>query len=121
MNLWDTETGRVIHTFSNKKTPFSVRFHPARQNIFLAGCSNKKIVQYDTNSGDIVQSYDEHLGSINTITFIENGKRFVSTSEDKKIYLWEFGIPVVAKHISDSTMNSIPSTTVHPAGSHWLG
>ena len=44
VHLWDTETGRVIHTFSNKKTPFSVRFHPARQNIFLAGCSNKKIV-----------------------------------------------------------------------------
>ena len=68
-----------------------------------------------------MQSYDEHLGSINTITFIENGRRFVSTSEDKKIYLWEFGIPVVAKHISDSTMNSIPAAAVHPAGSHWLG
>jgi len=87
----------------------------------LAGCSNKKIVQYDVNSGEIVQQYDEHMGSINTITFIENGKRFVSTSDDKKIYIWEYGIPVVAKHISDPNMISIPATTMHPNGNHWLG
>ena len=56
------------------------------------------------------------MGSINTVTFIEKGKRFVSTSDDKKIYVWEFGIPVVAKHISSPDMTSIPAATLHPNG-----
>ena len=49
IHLWDTETGKVIRTFSNGKTPFCVKFHPAKQNMFLAGFNNKKIVQFDTN------------------------------------------------------------------------
>lgn len=61
------------------------------------------------------------MGAINTITFLDYGKRFVSTADDKKIYLWEFGIPVVAKHISEPNMNSIPAATLHPNGQHWAG
>lgn len=121
IHLWDTETGKVIRSFSNNKTPFCVKFHPTKQNLFLAGCSNKKIVQFDVNQKEIVQQYEEHMGSINTITFIDYGKRFVSTSDDKKIYIWEFGIPVVAKHISEPDMNSIPAATLHPSGTHWAG
>ena len=51
VQLWDTETGKVIRSYTNKRTPFCVKFHPAedKQNIFLAGCSNKKILQFDTN------------------------------------------------------------------------
>jgi pre-mRNA-processing factor 17 len=123
IQLWDTETGKVIKSFTNRKTPFCVKFHPSddRQNIFLAGCANKKILQYDTNTSEITQQYEEHLGSINTITFIEGGRRFVSTADDKKIYLWEFGIPVVAKHISEPDMQAIPSATMHPNGKYFAG
>ena len=63
-----------------------------------------------------MQSYDDHQGSINSITFIDHGKRFVSTADDKKIYLWEFGIPVVAKHLTDANMKSIAAATLHPSG-----
>ena len=123
INLWDTETGKVIRSFTNRRTPFCVKFHPAedKQNIFLAGCSNKKILQFDTNSKEIVQQYEEHLGSIDTITFIENGRRFVSTADDKKMYVWEFGIPVVAKHISEPDMHAVPAATMHPNMKYFAG
>ena len=45
IKLWDTETGQCIQRLSNGKIPYVVRFHPDNQNIFLAGMSDKKIVQ----------------------------------------------------------------------------
>ena len=93
--LWDTETGECISAFTNKKIPFCVKVNPdpSQQHVFLAGCSNKHIVQYDTNTGKVEQVYDQHLAAVNTITFCENAKRFVTTADDKKMLIWECGIP----------------------------
>ena len=45
------------------------------------------------------QEYNEHLGAVNTITFIDNNRRFVTSSDDKSLRVWEFGIPVQIKYI----------------------
>ncbi len=47
MKLWDTETGQCLKRFGNGKIPYVIRFHPDddKQNIFLAGMSDKKIIQ----------------------------------------------------------------------------
>ena len=123
IHYWDTETGKVIRTFNNKKIPFCILMHPDedKQNQFLVGTSSKKIIQYDINTGGILQSYDEHLGAINTLTFIDNNRKFVSTSDDKKIFIWEYGLPVVVKHISEPSMHSIPATALHPNGKYFVG
>lgn len=121
--LWDTETGQCLGGFSNKKIPYCVKFHPDenKQHLFVTGCSDKKIIQWDTNSGKLVQEYDAHLGGVNSITFVDNNRRFMTTSDDKKIYIWEWGIPVVMKHISEPHMHSIPSVAMHPSGKFVVG
>jgi pre-mRNA-processing factor 17 len=118
INLWDTETGECLASFSNGRIPYTVRFHPDdnRQNVFLAGGADKKILQWDCNSGKITQEYYQHLGAINTVTFIDGGRRFISTSDDKSIRVWEWGIPVVIKYISEPHMHSMPAVAVHPDG-----
>lgn len=121
IKYWDTETGQVISTFSTGKIPYVVRLNPDddKQNILLAGMSDKKIVQWDMNTGEITQEYDQHLGAVNTITFVDNNRRFVTSSDDKSLRVWEFGIPVVIKYISEPHMHSMPSISLHP-NSNWL-
>ena len=44
---WDTETGQCIQVWSNGKIPNVVKYNPDgdKQNIFLAGMQDKKIIQ----------------------------------------------------------------------------
>jgi len=120
---WDTETGQCISKHTSKKVPFCAKFHPSAQrcNDVLVGQSDKKIVQWDLRSGDMVQKYDEHLGPVNSICFVDEGRKFFSTSDDKKVFCWEYGIPVVSKHIAEPDMQSMPATALHPSGQWWVG
>ncbi|KAG0033358.1 hypothetical protein BGZ82_006132 [Podila clonocystis] len=121
MKLWDTETGQCISTFSTKKVPYVVKFNPDedKQNIFLAGCSDHKIYQFDINSGEVTQEYDQHLGAVNSITFVDDNRRFVTTSDDKSLRAWEFDIPVVIKYIAEPYMHSMPAVALSP-NQKWL-
>ena len=57
IKLWDTETGQVIRTFGEGKMFFVAKFHPdpAKQNVLMAGAQDKKVYQWDMDSGDLVQ------------------------------------------------------------------
>lgn len=50
--------------------------------------------QWDTRSGEVVQEYDRHLGAVNTITFVDENRRIVSTSDDKSLRVWEWYVVV---------------------------
>lgn len=119
MKLWDTETGQCISRYGIGKIPYVVKINPdSDKNEFLAGMSNNKILQYDMNSGEIVQEYDHHLGPVNTITYIDENRRFITTSDDKSLRAWEYGIPVPIKLIAEPEMSSMPSVAAHPSGKY---
>jgi len=71
------------------------------------------------NTGEITQEYDQHLGPVNTITFVDENRRFVTTSDDKTIRAWDFDIPVVIKYIAEPHMHSMPAVTLHPSKKHF--
>lgn len=102
IRLWDTETGQCVNRFNCGKTPHVIKFNPSAENghEFLAGLSDNRILQYDSRaSNETVQEYDHHLGAINTIEFIDENRRFMSTSDDRSLRVWEYGIPVEIKTI----------------------
>ncbi|KAJ5808800.1 hypothetical protein N7474_010069 [Penicillium riverlandense] len=120
IKLWDTEYGKCLGRFSTGKTPHVIRFNPGPEHSheFLAGMSDKKIVQFDTRSGELVQEYDHHLAAINTLTFVDDNRRFISTSDDKSLRAWEYGIPVPIKFIAEPYMFALTRAAAHPNGKY---
>lgn len=57
--------------------------------------------------------------AVNTLTFVDQNRRFVSTSDDKTIRVWEWDIPVDFKYIADPSMHSMPYVALSPNGK-WL-
>lgn len=121
IQLWDTETGQSIKSFTNRRVPYCVQFYPLDNSQFVIGDSNNMVVQFDARSGEIVQEYNHHLQAVNSVTFVDDNRRFVSTSDDKKILVWEWGIPVPIKYISEPSMHSMPAVTLHPSGAFFAG
>jgi len=120
VRIWDVETGKQLKQYTTGKTPNTVKFYPADENIIMVGQANKKIIQWDTTTDQIIQEYDRHLGAVNTITFIDENRRFVTTSDDKSIRVWEFGIPVEIKYIAEPHMHSMPQVSVDPTAKYCL-
>ena len=122
MKLWDTETGKCLNRFTTGKTPHTLRFQPSSSNggsaEFISGMGDKKILQYDTRSGEMVQEYDHHLGPINTLVFCDENRRFMSTSDDKSLRAWEYGIPVPIKFIADPSMFALTRGAPPPSGKY---
>jgi pre-mRNA-processing factor 17 len=120
IKLWDTETGACINRFTTGKTPHVIRFNPSPEhsNEFLAGMSDKKIVQFDIRTREIVQEYDHHLAAINTITFVDENRRFMTTSDDKSLRAWDYNIPVPIKYIAEPYMYPMTRASAHPSGKY---
>ncbi|QIW97737.1 hypothetical protein AMS68_003255 [Peltaster fructicola] len=120
MKVWDTETGVCTARFSNGSTPHVVRWQPADRSgkEFLAGTHDNKIVQFDIRAENKkpVQEYDHHLGPVNTITFCDENRRFITTSDDKSLRAWEYGIPVPIKFIAEPYMFPMVKAAPHPKG-----
>ncbi|KAK2716022.1 pre-mRNA-processing factor 17-like [Artemia franciscana] len=116
IKLWDTETGQCISRFTNKKVAYCVKFNPDedKQNLFVCGTSDNKIISWDVRTGEITQEYNRHLGAVNALAFIDENRRFVTTSDDKSLRVWEWDIPVDIKYIADPTMHSMPAIAVSP-------
>ncbi|CAM9868662.1 unnamed protein product [Phaeothamnion confervicola] len=121
IRLWDTETGQVISTFTNRKMAYCVRFFPVDNDVILAGCSDNKVVQWDVSSGEVSQEYNHHLAPVNSVLFVDDNQKIVSTSDDKKVLIWEYNIPVPIKYIAEPHMHSMPATALHPSGNFWVG
>lgn len=122
LRLWKTESGEVLQTFTNRRVPYVVQFYPHDDNFFVVGCSDNKIVTYDATTAEITQEYNHHLGPVNAILFVEDhGTKMITSSDDKKVLIWEWDIGVPIKYISDPAMHSMPCMALHPAALYFAG
>lgn len=120
VKLWDTETGKCLARYPQESIPNVIKFNPLpeRQSEFVVGLANTKVAQFDISSKEVVQQYDHHLGPINTITFIDKNYRFMTTSDDKTIRIWDWQINTPIKLITDPNQHSMPTVRLHPSGKY---
>ena len=117
VTLWDTETGAALASLGDGSTMhYCLTWHPSPDapHVLLGGGADRKITQWDVRSGDVVQEYNYHLGPVNSVTFFDGGRSFASTSDDKSIRIWEYGIPVQTRVIADPGMHAITAAASHP-------
>ncbi|KAK8793376.1 hypothetical protein WA158_004735 [Blastocystis sp. Blastoise] len=112
IKLWDTETGKCIYNYTKGTIPFQVAWSPLDHNMFIAPCQDCNAHQFDIRTGELIQTYSAHLGPVNTVTFFNDGKRFATTSDDKSILIWDYGINPPIKEVRDVSMSSMPSVTL---------
>ncbi|EGW32550.1 uncharacterized protein SPAPADRAFT_139731 [Spathaspora passalidarum NRRL Y-27907] len=113
VNLWNTETGEILHSFKLSSLPQALLFHGQE---FLVGLSNNKIEHYNLQ-GTLLQTYDHHQGGINTLVHITNNI-FMSTSDDKTVRMWNYGINIPIKTISSHLQHAMPAGAVHPTANY---
>ena len=65
------------------------------------------------SQGAVELEYNYHLGAVNTVTFVDEARRIVSTSDDKKVLVWDFNTPVPNKYIQgeDRPPPTVAATT----------
>ena len=65
-------------------------------------------------------SYNYHESAVNAVCFYENGRKFVSTSDDRKMLCWDYGYNPPTRYIQETYMTSMPALTLHPSGDYIL-
>ncbi|SCW02289.1 LAFE_0F03158g1_1 [Lachancea fermentati] len=120
--IWDTEIGVVKSRYHFSSVPNCATFHPVNDNEFLVGLSNSEIRHYDTRSSSnegCIQVYDHHLSSIIALKYFPDGSKFISSSEDKTVRIWENQINIPIKQISDTAQFAMPYLDIHPENSYF--
>lgn len=120
VKLWSTETGQVLSRYEIGSIAHCVVPNPRNKDEFLVGTVDRRILQYDTRSGEVVQEYNHHLGPVNTLTFCDQGRRFISTSDDKSLRAWDYSIPTPIKYLAEPHMHSLTSVALHPSDKYFI-
>lgn len=117
LKVWDTETGKVKSRLKWHSVPNCATYHPTNNNEYIVGLSNSEIRHYDSrvsNKEGLIQTYNHHLSSIISLKYFPDGSKFISSSEDKTVRIWENQVNIPIKQISDTSQYSMPYLDIHP-------
>ena len=118
VKIWDTETGDVTKRLRLRSFPNCVEYRPLNQEEFIVGLSDSRILHYDKRVSEkegLVQTYDHHVGGILSVRYFPDGSKFISSSEDKTVRIWNNQINIPIKQISDTTQHTMPVINIHPS------
>lgn len=122
VKLWSTENGKITKRITCGGLPIACQFRPNDANEFIVGLSDSRIMHYDVRVSEkdgLIQTYDHHTNGILDLKYFPDGSKFISSSEDKSIRIWNNGVNIPIKQISDTAQHSMPVLEVHPSNKYF--
>jgi WD40 repeat protein/serine/threonine protein kinase len=87
-NIWDTQTGRLLHTWPAHHYPVNaLAFSPGGGQLATASLDHT-VKLWDTTTGRLIHELP-HTGNALGVAFSLDGKRLASTGEDKTVRIWD--------------------------------
>jgi len=84
--FWSIPEGRVVRTLPGKEDlPQVMVYSPDGRRLGVAGGT---ITLWDIEKGEVLQSFRQHTGAVQSLSFNANGQILAAGSLDKKITLW---------------------------------
>jgi WD40 repeat protein len=111
--VWDTESGKLIHDVRGPRSIFSVAFSPDGKQI-VSGFHNGTITLLDAASGREIRNFPGHSGVVYFVGFSPDGKQILSSSHDKTIKLWDAASGRELRSFQDT--NSVQAAVFSPEG-----
>ncbi|CAL1159989.1 unnamed protein product [Cladocopium goreaui] len=91
VRCWHLQDGRCLlaleHPDAFERGVRSVAFAPDGR-CFVAAGANGVVVQYSTETGEILASLHGHSAAVHTVVFAAEGRRILSASDDRTARIW---------------------------------
>ena len=122
LRVWDVEQGVVTCTLADERDGSRVPclqhlHHPSDEQSLILSAVGSKVVLWDLRASrtNVAREYIGHKGSILNLSFLDEGRRLLTTSEDKTLRTWDFRVPVIIKNIAGNAMHAMPHVAHHPS------
>ena len=116
VKVWETATGRLVHTIEGKGPIAALAYHPSLNWIAWAG-ADRKVYLWDLDADRSLGVLAGHTAAVNAVAFSQDGVRLASAGVDRTIRIWRLDDPTKldsSPQIFGPTEGEIMALAFHP-------
>ncbi len=91
VRVWDPATGEQVVAFDVSGQALHALAYSSDSTLIAAAGEDHAIYLIDTQTYELVDTLEGHVGRVNTLAFSSNGKLLASGSDDRYLIIWDVG------------------------------